>query len=48
MFGYSRRDAMNHRVVLTGDTATGIWFIMSPWQLEAVVAFNASRLAALR
>ena len=31
MFSFSQHNIMNPRIVVDGDRATGIWYIMGPW-----------------
>ena len=31
MFSFSQHNIMNPRIVIDGETATGIWYIMGPW-----------------
>ena len=31
MFSFSQHNIMNPRIVIDGATATGIWYIMGPW-----------------
>ena len=35
MFSFSQHNIMNPRIVINGETATGIWYIMGPWNQTA-------------